>query len=233
MGHTVAALMQKVVPMSKTLPLIAVGFIGVASIAAAIFWRSGGSVEELTYGAVGRIEQFRVQSDLCLNVDGGCQEIDQQRDFFMGNFIQTRTDGMIDAALSDGTRLTLGPESSAVVDEFIFDPERPGRLKISILQGAMRMVTGGVGEMEEKDVTVDMPVGSLGVRGTDFWVGQIDGAFSVLLLDGEVLVSTDIGSVTLDEPGQGVALSSRDAAPGPVKNWPAEKRDRALAAVTF
>ena len=73
----------------------------------------------------------------------------------------------------------------------------------------------------------------IGIRGTDFWTGPIDGQFGVLLLDGAVTVSNPAGVVVLDQPGEGTNIAGPDSAPGPVTQWPQQKVDRALAAVAF
>ena len=40
------------------------------------------------------------------------------------------------------------------------------------------------------------PVADIGVRGTEFWGGPINAKYGVLLLEGEVTVSNQAGSVT-------------------------------------
>ena len=185
------------------------------------------------YGSVGQISRFVTSSNLCLNEDGGCQAVDQARSFFMGNMMQTNDTGKMQAILIDQTELTIGPNTELVVTEYLFDTDGQGRLEAKLFRGAARLFTGQIGDLEDKEVTVAMPVGQVGLRGTDVWIGEIDGAFSVLLMDGNVLVSTDAGSVVLDTPGQGVALPGRDQPPGAIKNWPEEKKKRALDLVNF
>lgn len=47
------------------------------------------------------------------------------------------------------------------------------------------------------------------MRGTEFWGGPINAKYGVLLLEGEVTVSNQAGSVTLSAPGQGTDIASR------------------------
>ncbi len=77
------------------------------------------------------------------------------------------------------------------------------------------------------------PFAVIGIRGTDFWSGPIDGAFGVLLLEGAVSVTNTAGTVSLTVPGQGTNLTGPDQAPGAVTIWPQDKADRALATVAF
>ena len=60
---------------------------------------------------------------------------------------------------------------------------------VNAAQGAMRFVTGKIGQMQKHDVTVVTREAALAVRGTDVWVGPIDGQYGALLLKGKVRVS--------------------------------------------
>jgi hypothetical protein len=82
-------------------------------------------------------------------------------------------------------------------------------------------------------VVMRTPVVEIGIRGTDFWTGPIDGQFGVLLLEGAVSVSNAAGAVVLDQPGEGTNIAGPGSAPGPVTQWPQQKVDRALAEVAF
>ena len=72
---------------------------------------------------------------------------------------------------------------------------------------------------------------SLGVRGTEFWVGPIDGDTGVLVLDGEVVVGSDSGMVTLG-PADGTMIKA-DGSLSPGKTWGEAKVQRALDMVAI
>ena len=133
---------------------------------------------------------------------------------------------------ADGSTLTVGDASSVVVDEFVYAPGTSRKVVIKFVEGALRFVSGKT-DAPDDTIELESAIASIGVRGTDFWAGDIDGNFAVLLFEGAVEVATDAGAVTLDQPGQGVTLTTRDAPPGDIKNWPQAKIDRALARVTF
>jgi hypothetical protein len=62
-------------------------------------------------------------------------------------------------------------------------------MAVKATQGAMRFVTGKIGKLKDHNVTVATPSAALAVRGTDFWVGPMNGQYGVLLLKGKVKVS--------------------------------------------
>ena len=104
-------------------------------------------------------------------------------------------------------------------------------LKVAAI-GALRFISA-TNKRANTQVVVRTPVAEIGIRGTDFWTGPIDGPFGVLLLDGAVTVSNPAGVVVLDQPGEGTNIAGPGSAPGPVTQWPQQKVDRALAAVAL
>lgn len=74
---------------------------------------------------------------------------------------------------------------------------------------------------------------TIGVRGTDFWGGPINGTFGVVVLEGTITVTTRAGVTTLRTALQGTDIAGADAPPGQVKTWGKAKLDRAIATVTF
>jgi hypothetical protein len=94
--------------------------------------------------------------------------------------------GSLQFLLPDETVFTLGPGSDMVIDEFVYDPAASStRLTAQIARGAFRFVTGKISH--RKDINIKVPVGTIGVRGTDFEaVVESDGAGTVKLFDGQL-----------------------------------------------
>lgn len=152
----------------------------------------------------------------------------------LGDEIRTGAGARLAVTFLDNTQLTLGENARLVVDRFVFDPDQAkGDVLFKASKGAFRFVTGRIGELATKTVEVQTPVASIGVRGTEFWGGPIDGAFGVFLLDGVVSVRNQAGETILNAPGLGTTLTSPTVAPGPAVVWAADKVDRAVASVSF
>src|SRR5262249_41943655 len=82
------------------------------------------------------------------------------------------------------------------------------------------------GACERRDRSYYDPDRTVGVRGTEFWGGPLE-KYGVLLLEGEVIVSNQAGSVVPAKSGQGTDIASALDAPGEPKAWPEEKVARA------
>ena len=104
--------------------------------------------------------------------------------------IATAPDAATEIQFVDGTKLQLGPNAKVVLDKFVYDPN-PGKgaLVLAVSAGVMRFTTGN---MAHQNYTVTTPNGTLGVRGTDFSVGVLNGDTVIQVNDGEVSgTSTD------------------------------------------
>jgi hypothetical protein len=152
----------------------------------------------------------------------------------MKDELRTGADGRMLVSFTDGTALTLGENASVVVDGFVYDPDKGvGRTVLQTSRGAFRFVTGRIGELKEKSITVSTAFADIAVRGTEFWGGPIDAKYGVLLLEGEVTVSNQAGRVTLSKPGEGTNIASPVDPPGAPAIWPQSKVARAIATVAL
>ncbi len=150
----------------------------------------------------------------------------------MKDELRTGANARLQVTLRDDTVLTLG-EHASVIDRYVYDPDRSvGETVLQATKGAFRFATGRIKEMKDHKIAVSTPVAAIGVRGTEFWGGPLD-KYGVLVLEGEVTVSNQAGSVVLAEPGQGTDVSSPLDPPAPASAWPAEKVARAIATVVL
>lgn len=145
----------------------------------------------------------------------------------MNDQLRTGAKARLQISFRDSTELTLGENASLVVDRFIFDPDAgTGEVVLKTGVAAFRMATGKINEMQNKKITVSTPFATLGVRGTDFWWGPIDGHFGVYVVaDGPLRVSNELSGVTLFE-GYGTDIHS--GVIGPPTKWEPGKVHRAL-----
>lgn len=155
----------------------------------------------------------------------------------VGDEIHTGNNARAQLRFVDGTITTLGGNTAFVIKQFQWaeKSDKAANAAFVLLTGAFRTVTGKILEASGSHFGVNTPVGTIGIRGTDFWGGYLDGdAVDVLLIDGKhaVEVSNATGKVLLEKPGQGVTLKSNQSALA-VKTWPATKVNRAVATITW
>ncbi|GJD46915.1 hypothetical protein AFCDBAGC_4800 [Methylobacterium cerastii] len=146
--------------------------------------------------------------------------------------LRTGPGARLEAKLEDGTVLTLGEKGRMTVDEFVYKPGYlGGAMSVKVAQGAFLFVGGKVEGPTGGNVVIETPVGTLGVRGTTVWGGQIDKGYGVLVLDGEVEVTTNRGKVLLKK-GQGTMIYGGKA-PMQAGPWPEDRTTRAVQTISF
>lgn len=79
--------------------------------------------------------------------------------------IDTDGSGLVQVLLVDGSTFTVGANSSLVIDEFVYDPASgSGKLVADFGKGVARFV-GGKLSKSRGGVSVNTPVGTIGIRG--------------------------------------------------------------------
>jgi hypothetical protein len=152
----------------------------------------------------------------------------------MGDELRTGADARLQVTFRDNTVLTLGENAEVVIDRYVFNPDQGiGEAVLKAAGGAFRFATGQIKQLKQTKIEVSTPLANIGVRGTEFWGGPLDGKYGVLLLEGEVVVSTQAGSVTLSTSGQGTNIVSTSEPPSPPNPWPEDKVARAIATVAL
>ena len=97
--------------------------------------------------------------------------------------IVTGEGGHMQITLLDDSLFTLGPDSNMVLDEFVYDPNTSiGKLTANFAKGTFRFVTGKMRHTQPDNARVKLPVGDLGIRGTDFEVKYEPGAAGYIAL---------------------------------------------------
>jgi hypothetical protein len=162
--------------------------------------------------------------------------------------LQTGAKARLQVTFRDNTNLTLGENATVVVDRYVFDPDAGvGKATLNAAKGALRVVTGRLSEMPNKDIKVSTPFAALAVRGTDFWAGAVSGKPGVLLVHNSRL---EVGgrdcregnaderrrcrcAVMLEQAEEGTYIDPRTGCPGAPRHWSAAEVEAALATTGF
>ena len=130
--------------------------------------------------------------------------------------------------LLDQSTFTIGEDSEVVMDTFIYDPAtNDGKIVASVKQGSLKVISGLISKKNPDNLTVEVPEGTLGSRGTEFQTIVGKGKTDTLLIGpgknnslgmrpGAVLVGNKFGSTLLDNP-YSVTSMTKGKAPGQAK----------------
>ena len=154
-------------------------------------------------------------------------------EIFHKDAVTTGPKSRLQVLLKDQTVFTMGPDSRIILDEFIYDPfTDAGKVTAQVTKGVFRFVTGKVAGKRPEGMTIKLPSGTIGIRGT-FGAGSVDenGNALVALLGpgpdnngnerpGGLDITTENGSQSLDEPGTGVTVNSDGSISAPFQLTP-------------
>ena len=116
---------------------------------------------------------------------------------------------------TDKTEFSLGADARLSLDQLVFNPDtQSGEAQFSILKGVFIFASGQIAKTDNTDMTVITPVATIGIRGTEVAgrVSASDSQFTVI--DGAIEVTTQVGSVTLDDRGETTQVAGNDSPPG-------------------
>jgi hypothetical protein len=161
--------------------------------------RAGDSIAEVA--AVVRIVHGRMQQDVSPHVLAVNDAV------FWKEIVETKRESATAIEFLDGTLLTMGPEASVTLDEFVFGGGAGSdRMVLSVAKGMARFVTG---TMDKAAYEFRTPDAIIGVRGTEFTliVDPITETTTCIVHSGTVELSRADGldEVTL-EPGYRVQI---------------------------
>ncbi|WP_432697137.1 FecR family protein [Marinobacterium sp. YM272] len=94
-----------------------------------------------------------------------------------GDLITTQNASFAAVTLIDGTRLTAGPNSEMVINDFAFDTTtHEGRLNANVKKGSLAVISGKLSKANPDSVRFNTGSMTLGVRGTEFIIEAAGGA---------------------------------------------------------
>ncbi len=144
--------------------------------------------------------------------------------------IITGADTRAEIEFVDDTYLMIGDNSRLTIDEMVFEPGIRSKGVITLTQGVFRMVSGKINKVTGGELTINSPVATIGIRGTDFWGLQEKDKLTMALIDNGILEITgaDGKTVVLDTPLQAVVIERGKPTPdAPFSLTPAQLQEAA------
>lgn len=130
--------------------------------------------------------------------------------------------GRLGITFVDDSQVRLTEHSKLIIDEVIFDPDpKKSKMKMQFASGTARFITGKIGQINKQNINITTPTSQIAIRGTDFTVTVDEFGRSLVILlpdanglpSGEIVVSTAMGSVTLNKPYQSTVTTVWEQSP--------------------
>lgn len=202
------------------LPMVAAAFpvLGLA-------WRRPAAAQD---GVAGRVS--RLAGTVTVVRQGSEAPLGMAQEINVADTIRTTADSRAEVTFTDGSILTVGPNSEVAVS--FFAPEASESTAVlDLISGIARMTVNKATAWGRFEVRTTTAVAS--VRGTDYLVEALPEKSSVFVAEGRVAVSSRVGAGTVVlREGQGVDVTG-EYVDLVAKFWGEKRRIEALARVTF
>lgn len=127
--------------------------------------------------------------------------------------VNTAHNGRVQMRFTDGGLVSLMPDTRFTVEEYRLGAGsgEDGALIFGLLRGGLRTVTGVIGKVKHDNYQLKTPVGTLGIRGTEF-IAVIGppGTLRVHVGRGKVVITNEHGTLEVPE-GQNAVVTSKAA----------------------
>lgn len=179
-------------------------------------------------------EVIKAKADLYVERDSKKMTLSVGDKVEKDDVLKTSTSGRARIQFIDGTLLTLGFNTEAHLDEFVYSTEKPttSKLIFNFVKGAFYYVSGKVSKAAPKNTKLKTEFATIGIRGTKVWGGQGMVGYGVFVEEGAVEISNALGNTYLPE-GLGVHVPSKDDAPSIAHTWSAKGIKNLQAQILF
>jgi ferric-dicitrate binding protein FerR (iron transport regulator) len=146
---------------------------------------------------------------------------------FLGDVLSTGKGARLEIRMIDDAVFTLGERSLFVVQEYFLNQDK-GNAAIRLMTGAIKVVTGKIAQLNTRPFELRTEVATIGVRGTTFWGGELDGVHQFALLEGRAItIENRAGRIEITKVGDGAKVDGPAIAPSPPRNGPSSQLQNA------
>ncbi|MCE2517463.1 MAG: FecR domain-containing protein [Alphaproteobacteria bacterium] len=166
--------------------------------------------------SVGYAQNLRAQSGIVAALSGPVRVISANvgtvartgQKIFLNDIVETGNTGKLQIMLMDRTTMTIGPNTSIVIDEFIYDPGVERSLTATVLKGTFKLASPSLNMKKQQSRKINLPNAVVSIRGTEL-IGSVGvDSQNVVLLNGAISVANDGISQDIDRPNFGVSISN-------------------------
>ncbi len=113
----------------------------------------------------------QIEGDVTVKHDGEISRIIQGDDLNAGDTLITGKNSHVGIIFHDGSILSMKENSFLLIKEFIFQPiEQTFDFKLFLKKGTVLFESGKIGTLSPDNFSLEVPEGTIGIRGTKFLV---------------------------------------------------------------
>jgi len=133
---------------------------------------TGTTAPEITksplFAGAGKIDSF--EGEVRITSKSGERAAEAGLDLKEGDAIRTGANAWVLLEMNDGATITVRPGTQTRIETYHYAPDgaaSENRSAISIVKGALRVITGMIGQTNRQGYSISTPTATIGIRGTD------------------------------------------------------------------
>jgi FecR-like protein len=127
--------------------------------------------------------------------------------------IHTSPTGSVQLLFVDKSTLNIAPNTSLVIDEFVYDPASGnGHMLTKLTQGTLQYIGGQLSH--QGAVTIETSAATIGIRGATGTVSSGPGGTQVITQYGQFTITNGGGTIVVTRPGFVVTITNWNTPPG-------------------
>ena len=174
----------------------------------------------------------RVQGSAIAMQDAMPRILEPDSPVYIGDVLSTGPDSRLEIKMIDEGIYTLSERTTFMVTEYTFGGGNPNGI-LRLLSGAVNAASGKLAKAAGAQFTMEADSATIGIRGTNFWAGELGGIFQVGLWSGAVVVENRGGGVEINQPNFGTRVADQETPPVEPRPWSETKIQRAQALTSF
>lgn len=144
---------------------------------------------------------------------------------FRNQRVETGDDSATVIRFVDTSKLTLGANANAMVDEYVFAGDA-SRSTMTLAKGAFRFISG---QMPEKNMKLKTPTASIGIRGTELKIDVYeDGSTELSTIEGAANIVSNVTNQALDILAGHSVTCDANGVLGIIRDFIHKSRDEAI-----
>ncbi|MDH5217160.1 MAG: FecR family protein [Gammaproteobacteria bacterium] len=142
----------------------------------------------------------------------------------VGDKVVTKEKGQVMLRMIDKSKISVRPNSKFAIKNYSYEKNsKNDTAQYELLAGTFRAITGAIGKANKKAFELKTPVGTLGIRGTDFVARYDSDGFYVDVNTGGVSIKNGNGSIDVN-PGEFGYIDGNGGTPEFAEQLPAGMR---------
>jgi len=155
---------------------------------------------------------------------------DKFRDLKIGDIIHAQDTlisnrkSTVTLLFTDGSKFELGPNTTMEISQYKYQStDKTDTFSTRIIKGSFRFITGLIASDKPESMNINLPVATIGIRGTHVIGETTTTSAKIILLKPEspkptaIFVSNEFGSVLVDKQGYGTEIPDEFSPPSPMR----------------